>query len=120
MKNAILVAIAILTLSACSAGLEDVKKGGVARWNELGYHAVYEGYNKSFSGAEVWYTLTRPDIPGVVFTGSLVKWGDELQVQTNPHPLVAVMTQHITNTTIATKQSTINLATGNAVLEIHQ
>jgi len=74
--------VLLLFLLGCSRNVEYVKQHAAARWGELGYTVVgYEGYQWSpFAGGDVWYVLKRVDSPGIIYTGYLVKWGDELHV----------------------------------------
>ena len=72
--------ILMLSVISCARNVEYVKIHSAERLKELGYNnAVYEGYQWSpFNGGDVWYTMKRDDTPHVIYTGYLVKWGDEI------------------------------------------
>lgn len=80
-----LTVILVLALSGCGyANLDDVKQVACKRWAEIGYQCVgYEGFQwgwwlgGSYGGAHVWHSLTRNQAPGIIYTGSIQRWGDE-------------------------------------------
>ena len=69
-------------LLGCARNVDWVKERAVGRWNELGFEVVaYEGYTWSpLCGGDVWHILKRKDSPGIIYSGSLCKWGDELHM----------------------------------------
>lgn len=80
------ISLCIILLSrACSpANVDYVKAHAEAKWNDLDYEVVaYEGYNfcqiawGDYGGACVWYAVRRD---GIMYTGYLKRWGDELHV----------------------------------------
>ncbi len=75
-----LVWLLIINVIGCARNVEYVKIHSSERLKELGYTSpVYEGYQWSvFYGGDVWYTMKREDTPGVIYTGYLSKWGNEL------------------------------------------
>ena len=90
MKLQMLIILAIscvLFFGKCSyENLDYVKEHGEDRWRELGYEPVaYEGYSWGlnpwfgYGGARVWWNLKRDD-NGIMYTGYLVRWGDELHM----------------------------------------
>ena len=86
MKKAIL--LISIVMGGCSfANLEDTKAAACGRWEEIGYKCVgYEGYQWGFwlggdyGGAFVWHSLKRDEAPGIIYTGSMQKWGNEYHV----------------------------------------
>jgi len=76
-----------LFFTKCSyENLDYVKERGEDRWRELGYTPIaYEGYAWGFNpwfeygGAQVWWNLKRDD-NGIIYTGYLIRWGDELHM----------------------------------------
>lgn len=74
--------ISLLFLSACtSSNVNYVKENAEKRWNEMGYKVIgYEGYEYSVCGGNVWYHLKRDDFPGIIYSGFLCKWKDELHI----------------------------------------
>jgi hypothetical protein len=87
-------------LFGSSFNLSYVKEHAAARWREVGYEVIgYEGYQWGFwgpggyGGAKVWYSLrrTKPDDRGVIYTGSLYRWGSELHVY-GPRAIDAIST----------------------------
>lgn len=74
--------LTLLLLSGCARNVDWVKVRAATRWKEVGYSVVaYEGYQWSpLCGGNVWYSLKREDSPGIIYTGYLCKWGDELHV----------------------------------------
>jgi hypothetical protein len=77
----IIFVLAIL-VTGCARNVDYVKAHATERWAELGYETVgYEGYQWGpFSGGSVWHQLKRSDTPGVLYSGYLQKWGDEIHV----------------------------------------
>ncbi len=75
-----LIMLMFFNVMGCARNIDYVKAHSIERLKELGYSSsVYEGYQWSLSyGGYVWYTFKREDTPGVIYTGYLAKWGDEL------------------------------------------
>ena len=74
----------ILLISCSPANVDDVKTHAEATFNQLGFKIIgYEGYNwglhvfPNYGGAHVWYTLKRIPDNGIIYTGSLQRWGNE-------------------------------------------
>jgi len=87
MKKVILCAVMCLMFGGCSySNLEEVKQNACGKWAEVGYECVgYEGYGIglgfwNYGGAQVWHTLKRKEAPGIIYTGHIIKWGDEYHV----------------------------------------
>jgi hypothetical protein len=95
MKNARfklteMVGASLLTAVLCgcsSANLEETKAAACDRWDAIGYKCVgYEGYQwgmwigGGYGGAKVWHTLRRNEAPGIIYTGSVQRWGDEYHI----------------------------------------
>lgn len=77
----LLTPIAACSLTCNGRNVDYVKENANQMWTQTGYNNPgYEGYNWSFYGGEVWYTVTRKDSPGVVYSGYLEKrpWVNEL------------------------------------------
>lgn len=74
--------IALLLLTGCARNVDWVKERGPQKWKEMGYEIVgYEGYQWGIiAGGDVWWSLKRKDSPGVIYSGYLVKWNNELMV----------------------------------------
>lgn len=71
----------VFPFTSCSRNVDWVKERAQDRWNGLGYEVVgYEGYQWSLKGGSVWYLLKRPDSPGILYTGYLERWFDEVDV----------------------------------------
>lgn len=89
-KSKLLIGASVLTalLGGCSsANLEDTKAAACDRWKAIGYKCVgYEGYQwgawfgGGYGGARVWHTLKRDEAPGIIYTGSVQRWGDEYHI----------------------------------------
>ena len=76
-------------LSGCSNGnLEYVKENAADRWKEVGFEVVgYQGHRwglggmgSQYGGARVWHELRKIPDNGITYSGSLVRWGDNLEV----------------------------------------
>jgi len=80
--NKIAVLMAIIFLVGCSRNVEFVKERAAERWSVMGFQVLgYEGYKWSpLCGGDVWHLLKRADSPGIIYSGYLCKWGDELHV----------------------------------------
>lgn len=76
------IALSLLAATGCSRNVDWVKERAETRWKELGYsEVVYEGYSLSpLCGGDVWYQVKRADSPGIVYSGYLCRWGDELHL----------------------------------------
>lgn len=85
MKKILLVLVLILS-SACARNVDYEKAHAGEKWKELGYTLNgYEGYQWDFfCGGMVWHSLKRNDAPGVIYSGCICKWGDELMIY-GPH-----------------------------------
>ena len=69
----------LASATGCARNVDYIKERAPARFAELGYESTaYEGYQWGITGGDVWYILKRADSPGVVYSGSLRRWGDEL------------------------------------------
>lgn len=80
MKKFLSVLATLLCLG-CARNVEYIKQQGPQKWKELGYVPIgYEGYQWSLVGGDVWWSLKRKDSPGIIYSGYLTKWGDELMV----------------------------------------
>ena len=83
-----IIAVAAVALTGCaSANLKETKAAACDRWKEIGYKCQgYEGYQwgmwlgGSYGGARVWHTLKRDEAPGIIYTGSVQRWGDEYHI----------------------------------------
>lgn len=77
----------VIFISGCSySNLDYVKKRANETWESVGYSVIgYEGFEWAATltpwhgGARVWYSLKR-DNNGIIYTGSLWRWGDEIHV----------------------------------------
>lgn len=74
-------------LSSCGYGnLDYVKDRAEDRWNSQGFGVVgYDGYQwgfwvGSYGGAAVWYRLKKTTDNGIIYSGALERWGDEIHV----------------------------------------
>ena len=81
MKTVMIVML--LILSSCSRNVEYVKSKAAETWKQAGYEIVgYEGYSiwSPIAGGEVWYTVKSPHTPGILYSGYLERWFDEIHV----------------------------------------
>jgi len=84
----IVTVIIIITLTVGSPGnLDYVKDNAASRWQSQGFKiAGYDGYQwgfwgyNSYGGAKVWYILHRIPDNGILYIGSLWRWGKEIHV----------------------------------------
>lgn len=76
-----IIALAIVPNPLSSRNLDDIKAHAAETFKNDGFDVVgYQGYQYSLCyGAELWYTVKRPDSP-VVYQGFLIKWGDEYHI----------------------------------------
>jgi hypothetical protein len=87
MRRHILFAVMVLFVSSCSyQNLDYVKERAEKTWASVGYEIIgYEGFQwgvtftGAHGGAKVWYSLKR-DNNGIIYTGFLQRWGDEIHV----------------------------------------
>lgn len=80
MKKLLLILLVINSIG-CTRNVEFVKKHATEKWNELGYQIQgYEGFQYSLAGGDVWYLLKRKDTPGVLYSGYLQSYYNEIQV----------------------------------------
>lgn len=89
------VVLLIFAPHLCSRNVDYIKARANARWAELGYTVTgYEGYQWSpLAGGHVWYQLKRADTAGVLYSGYLEKWGDEIHVY-GPNPQETLRVLH--------------------------
>ena len=87
MKIISYVAILCGLVGCSSANLQEVKAAACDKWQSVGYECIgYEGFQWGFwgafgyGGAHVWHALKREKAPGIIYSGSIQKWGDELHV----------------------------------------
>jgi len=91
MYRTTLLILCTIVLAGCSrANLDYVKDCAPATWRSVGYEIIgYEGFQYGadignglfgFGGAYVWYSLRRIPDNGIVYTGSLQRWGNECHV----------------------------------------
>ena len=87
MKRSII--IILLLLVGCSLGnVNDVKQHAAEVWKQNGFEIVgYQGYALgqggcacSYGGAQVWYRLKNIPDNGIIYEGSLQRWGNEYHV----------------------------------------
>lgn len=81
--------ILILCLVGCGYGnLDNVKLKSNEIWQDQGFTVVaYEGYQMGavvpftkYGGAYVWYRLKRNPDNGILYSGYLQQWGEEIHV----------------------------------------
>lgn len=68
--------------------IDYIKERAEQRWEEQGFEVVgYDGYSMGtgyvftdYGSAHVWYRLKRVPDNGIMYSGSLKRWGDELHV----------------------------------------
>lgn len=87
MKRAVIIAAALVACGCTSMNADWVKRRAPAFWQANGFQVVaYEGYNFNlggpfgYGGACVWYQLRQVPDNGVLYTGCLMRWGDELHM----------------------------------------
>ena len=87
MKKLFITICLALFLSSCGYGnLDYVKDNAENRWNSQGFEVVgYDGFQWDFwvgpyGGASVWYILKKTTDNGVIYSGALKRWGDEIHV----------------------------------------
>lgn len=89
-----------LLLGGCSyANLDDMKAQACSKWASVGFQCVgYDGYQWGFTpfdsrygGAKVWHYLKNKDTPGIIYSGYVQRWGDEVHVY-GPIALNAIQT----------------------------
>jgi|GEM_PF-3087908 len=83
----IVVGIIIWLGIGSSGNLNYVKERSEIRFQELNYEIIgYEGYRfgfwgyNDFGGAHVWYLLKKNPDNGIIYKGSLQRWGDEIHL----------------------------------------
>lgn len=72
-----------LMFTGCTRSVDWVKERANQTWERAGYEIIgYEGYDSwsPLAGGRVWYTVKSKETPGVVYSGYLEKWGDEVHV----------------------------------------
>lgn len=87
----ILVLCALLIVGSCSIwtwpttnNLEYIKTNAPQRWKSAGFViSGYDGYTfgsgtGSYGGAQVWYYLKKNPDNGIIYSGYLQRWGDEI------------------------------------------
>ena len=93
MKKCLTI-LAIWLLAGCSSGnLDWVKNKAEAKWAKQGFEVIdYEGFEwgvggfgTSYGGARVWYRLKRIPDTGILYSGYLKRWGNEIHVY-GPEP----------------------------------
>ena len=90
MRYLMITIMAILLTACTSMNKDDVQTHAQDVWNKQGFKIVaYEGFQWGswgpfgYGGARVWHRLERK---GFMYSGYLVKWGDEYHVY-GPKPL---------------------------------
>jgi hypothetical protein len=85
--NKIIVLVALMSAGCAPANLQEVKEKSCQAWERVGFECIgYEGYQWGMwfgggnGGDKVWNTLKRAESPGIIYSGSVQKWGDELHV----------------------------------------
>ena len=80
--------VVCVSLAGCSPANKDyVQQHACEQWASVGYECIgYEGFQwgtwfgGSYGGAKVWHTLRRKEAPGIIYTGYIQSWGEELHV----------------------------------------
>lgn len=94
------IAILSVLLGGCSyANLDDMKAQACGKWASVGFECVgYDGFqwgityfHPSYGGAKVWHYIKRKEAPGIIYTGYVQRWGDEIHVY-GPHAIDALRT----------------------------
>jgi len=99
MKQLICIIIIILCLTGCGYGnLDYIKDRADERWSSMGFEIVgYDGFQwgmglGTYGGARVWYVLKKSPDNGVLYSGYLSRWGEEIHMYNlraldalNPH-----------------------------------
>ncbi len=81
-------ALALTLLGGCSsANVDDVKAAAPGIWRQAGFEIVgYEGWERGgylggdYGGAYVWYTVKRIPDNGIIYHGSIQRWGGEFHI----------------------------------------
>jgi hypothetical protein len=83
----ILVLLTLLCVSCGPFNVDYVKPRACAKWEAQGFECVdYEGWSTSgpgfgrYGGGQVWHRLRKIPDNGITYSGSIVRWGDELHV----------------------------------------
>lgn len=87
IAQAIAVFVAFGITGCSSSNVDEVKQKSNEVWRQAGFEVVgYEGWEKggylggSYGGAFVWYTLKRIPDNGIIYHGSIQRWGDEYHI----------------------------------------
>lgn len=83
---AILLAVALIF--GATENLDYVKQNAADKWSRQGFKVIdYEGYQWGWGlpgvakgGAHVWYRLKRDPDNGIIYSGHLQRWGNEIHV----------------------------------------